>query len=85
MTRLEAAIITAQTEVLIGDLDTLKRYAGRKLGRIVQDRDFGEPAFWELLKIESREDFRRLAARLTSREDPDFLYLVGIRNWRDAV
>ena len=85
MTRLEAAIITAQTEVLIGDLDSLKAYASLKLGYQVQDTDFSEPAFWRMLKIKSRADFRKLQAGLNDQEDMLFLELVGCETWGEAA
>lgn len=60
MTKREAAIVTAYTGTLIGEIKDFHEYAEEKLSRPVMTHEFGFPETWDELKEESRDEFMNI-------------------------
>ncbi|MDB4726491.1 hypothetical protein OAF54_03550 [bacterium] len=65
MTTREAAVITAFTGVLVGDLITFLKYAEELLGRPVFTHDLSNEEVLDELKELSREDLLKIHEGLT--------------------
>lgn len=60
MTKREAAIISAYTRYLIGNIKDLREYATEKLNRHIRVDEFMQKRFADELKEASRDDFNGL-------------------------
>ena len=56
MTKREAAIISAYTGILIGEVGEMQRYAEEVLQRPVFTHHMANKAFWDELSNKARED-----------------------------
>lgn len=60
MTKREAAIVTAYTGFLLGNMADFQAYAEEKLGRSVWTHELATKKTWALLKDACKEDFMAL-------------------------
>lgn len=56
----EAAIITAYTGILIGDIEEFHRYAEGLLGGSIFTHEFADESLWKALKESARNDFIKI-------------------------
>lgn len=57
MTKREAAILTAYTGILCGDLDDFYRYVKEIMGKSYMTHEYSNPELWAKIKTKSKKDF----------------------------
>jgi hypothetical protein len=60
MTKREAAIVTAYTEILVGTMSNAHSYINEIMGRPVLTHEMGDKALWHEIKIRAKPDFMNL-------------------------
>lgn len=60
MTKREAAIVSAYTEVLIGNFDNFHSYVNEIMGRPIFTHELGRPAILNEIRERSKKDFMNI-------------------------
>lgn len=61
MTKHEAAIVTAYTQIFIGDISEYQAYAEKLLGRPLFTHELSQPNIVEEIRKRSADDFKHIA------------------------
>lgn len=70
LTKEQAAVITAYTGTLCGELDDFLAYASKRMGGSVSTLEMVSADWWVMLKTLARDDFLEIAHRNPSKAAP---------------